>query len=605
MDGADLEQIENGRASLLDVLTPGVIDRRSIRSLGVGPYRARSIAVTSWPRRVPLGFFQSQLQSQTDIDFALHIEPLDMSGAGAEIAQRRTRALTDLADSEKSGSVVGIEERRQALAELSEIARLIVAEQESLARTTLIATRYQRSDDEEDLIATTDRLEDAMMGLGVHTRALDAMQDEGWLTSLPLGINVFSDRKRYYHTLSSGAIAMMMPFTTGDLTHPQGVPLGINLHTGAPFILDLWDPRLQGHNVTLYGATGSGKTVFNRVLSWRTKALGARVAGIDPERDYTRYCRESGGQEVRVGSARLNPFDVVVDQDPDTKELGVHLSTKPTDITALVEVSMRSRLPVTDKSVLEMSVSQIYTERGIYEGVQTLMGADGQPLSMPEMSDLYQACEAHGGSPELLAAVRRMCKGGALGWLDGQTDVDLAKSWVNFDVYDLDASTDARRVGIQLVTMWLWEKFVKGDREHRKVLYVDEAWKLANDEVAMEFLEEMSRRCRKRDTSFVVISQDYHVMAESRHTRVLNQNSAVVVLMRQSPADLDGTGDIPGVQRAFDLSAQEREKLESAKMGEAIIKINNRVDRSEDYWVKTMLMPVEESMLPRQLLSGT
>ena len=104
---------------------------------------------------------------------------------------------------------------------------------------------------------------------------------------------------------------------------------------------------------------------------------------------------------------------------------------------------------------------------------------------------------------------------GQMAYFDGQSTFELLEGspFINLDISQLEEKF-ARPLAQQILLTWIWEKFVKKNSEDRKKatkkrVIVDEAWMLLPYPEAVDFLNTMARRARKRNVSLAVVSQRF------------------------------------------------------------------------------------------------
>ena len=100
-----------------------------------------------------------------------------------------------------------------------------------------------------------------------------------------------------------------------------------------------------------------------------------------------------------------------------------------------------------------------------------------------------------------------------MAYFDGQSTFDLLDGTllINLDISQLEERF-ARPLAQQILLSWIWEKYVKKNSEDRtkeskKRVLVDEAWMLLPYPEAVDFLNTMARRARKRNVSLAIICQ--------------------------------------------------------------------------------------------------
>mgnify|MGYP003247123744 CR=1 FL=1 len=108
-----------------------------------------------------------------------------------------------------------------------------------------------------------------------------------------------------------------------------------------------------------------------------------------------------------------------------------------------------------------------------------------------------------------------------MAYFDGQSTFELLDGapFINLDISQLEEKF-ARPLAQQILLSWIWEKYVKKNSEDRKKakkkrVLVDEAWMLLPYPEAVDFLNTMARRARKRNVSLAIVSQRFQDFYEN------------------------------------------------------------------------------------------
>ena len=96
----------------------------------------------------------------------------------------------------------------------------------------------------------------------------------------------------------------------------------------------------------------------------------------------------------------------------------------------------------------------------------------------------------------------------------------------------------------QILLSWIWEKYVKKNSEDRtkakkKRVLVDEAWMLLPYPEAVDFLNKMARRARKRNVSLAIISQRFQDFYEKPEAQaVLTSSDTKLLFLAQDKSEI-------------------------------------------------------------------
>ena len=590
--------LDGGSRDAVDLVTPPgfYVGRNEVQ---LGGRQVRVHFVDSPPSRVWVGWL-SEAQGFGDVDVSVHLEPVPNREAVRELTRRiaNAGALVDMA--EKAGSLSA--EAQAASGRLGDAVALRdrVMSDEARVFNAVVALGVAAAD-AKTLDYQCSVLTEVMGGRSVRLLPAFLRQAEGLRTVLPVGDCALYDKRRVFDT---GAASTVFPFVSADLAHPNGVMLGANWHTGAPVFYDSFAvPPLTNHNVGVFAVAGAGKSFLVKLMSARYALQGARTVVLDPEGEYRPLVGALGGVHIKFSPREvlINPFEL----DPEETEQGpvLDLSEKARELKGLITAVLETygegrRLAPEEAAILERAVREEYEARGISEDPATLYErapAEGYGLrkkEMPTFSSLHARLKSVAGAERLLALLEVCLRGRSAGMFDGPSKVELGTSpLLCFDFSELEEGY-ARPVAMQFALEWVWERFVKRDLLPKRVV-VDEAWLFMKHPKAASFLENMSRRSRKRVCSFVVSTQNWREFASADEGRAVLTNMGTVVLMRQNPVDLDFA------RETFRLSEGEVEFLRVCDRGECLLKAG-----PDTVALRVLAHPAEAELLQTGIRGG-
>jgi type IV secretory pathway VirB4 component len=294
----------------------------------------------------------------------------------------------------------------------------------------------------------------------------------------PAGIRPVGPLRLQPHRASSAVLAGAYPFLAAR--PPQwGVPIGIDVLSGAPFAYDPWalygEGWLTNPNLLLAGVIGQGKSALAKTLALRSVAAGRRVyvAG-DPKGEWAPVAEAVGGQVVTLGGgarARLNPLDLPAATVSSRGEAHVRRLRL---LTSLAQQALGRPLRPVEHTVLDEEMRGVAARATVTlaEVVQTLLrrvepNSSGGPLTAAarDARDL-----AHG--------IRRVVSGDLAGVFDGRSTVRLDPSApvVVLDLSRMAGNDDAVALAMTCGAAWL-ESAIGAGGGQRWIVY-DEAWRM-------------------------------------------------------------------------------------------------------------------------------
>ncbi len=162
---------------------------------------------------------------------------------------------------------------------------------------------------------------------------------------------------------------------------------------------------------------------------------------------------------------------------------------------------------------------------------------------------------------------------GQMAYFDGQSTFELLEqaTFINLDISQLEEKF-ARPLAQQILLSWIWEKYVKKNNEdktkaRKKRVIVDEAWMLLPYPEAVEFLNTMARRARKRNVSLAIISQRFQDFYEKQEVQAVLTSSDTKLFLAQDKSEINY------VQEVFKLSDGEAGFLTNCLIGEGLLKV--------------------------------
>ena len=162
---------------------------------------------------------------------------------------------------------------------------------------------------------------------------------------------------------------------------------------------------------------------------------------------------------------------------------------------------------------------------------------------------------------------------GQMAYFDGQSTFELLEGmpFINLDISQLEERF-ARPLAQQVLLSWVWEKYVKKNSEDKskamkKRVIIDEAWMLLPFPEAVDFLNTMARRARKRNVSLLVASQKFQDFYEKKEAQAVLTSSETKLFLAQDKSE------IQYLREVFKLSEGEASFLITCNRGEGLLKV--------------------------------
>ena len=375
------------RKTIKEIIAPAGIDASNIDHLEIisGTKRyARSFFVSGLPRMATFPEIFRDLYMFGDINTSIFINPIkedksqnDLNRAINELETERIVALD-------RGNINRESTLSQKRFEAEELRDQIAAGFNKLYEASVVSTLFTYS--LEDLDRYTKLLISEMSKSLVSIKTAWGMQEEAFQSNLPL----MDDKINRAHTFDRNSMGTVFPFTTSEVGHPSGVPLGFNKQTGTPILFDNFHNSLTNYNMVIFAKSGAGKSVTMKTLISRSSVLmGIESLALDAEGEYSIVAEALGGINVVISpnsQTVINLFDVeaenVKDEITGKERLIVNIENKVEDVTqALVTMAKGSTKSDEVNELTKQIIAEIVSEEYM------VMGINSNPNSLYVKSD--------------------------------------------------------------------------------------------------------------------------------------------------------------------------------------------------------------------------
>ncbi len=399
-------------------------------------------------------------------------------------------------------------------------------------------------------------------------RRLDYMQEQGLMSSLPLGLNLIPIQR----ALTTTSTAIFVPFTTQELFMPgESLYYGLNALSNNMIMVDR--KKLKNPNGLILGTPGSGKSFSaKREITNAFFATRDDIIIGDPEGEYYPLVNALGGQVVHISATShdyINPMDINMDYSEDDNPLGV----KSDFILSLCELIMGSRngIEAEEKSVIDRCLPIVY--RKYFE--------NPVPENMPVLGDLYQCLrEQKEVQAQRIATALEIYVNGSLKVFNHQTNVQLDNRIVCFDIKDL--GKQLKKLGMLIVQDQVWNRVTINRYSNKSTrYYIDEFHLLLKEEQTAAYSVEIWKRFRKWGGIPTGITQNIKDLLASREIENIFENSDFIYMLNQAAGDrqiLAKQLNISPHQLSYVTNSGEGEGL--IFYGSTIIPFKDKFDRS-------------------------
>lgn len=534
-----------GVVSILDLIAPASMDVKPDMVI-LGSTYVRTIFVVTYPRYIGVGWSAPVINMPSTLDVGMFFYPIKAEVILKQL-KKKVGALEAqiLSDVEKGAPRDPI--RETALRDIEKLRDDLTQGIEHFFQFAFYVTIYSRS--KEDLDNLTQDIESIFGSKLIYTKKVFFQSEQGFNSTLPLG----NDEIMTTFNMNTSPIAASFPFISADLTSDNGVLFGVNKHNNSLILFDRFS--LQNANMSVFATSGAGKSYAIKLEVLRSLMFGTDVIVIDPEMEYKHLSDAVGGTYVNVSlasEAKINPFDL-------PRPIGEEFSTEDIIRSAVITVKgllriMLGTVSPEEDSLLDRALLETYAKKDITP--QT----DLRTAEPPILQDFVDVLEGMEGTATLVIKLKKFTEGTFAGLLNSPTTVQMDNILVTFSVRDLE--DELRPIAIYAIVNYIWN-VVRSVRKKR-ILVIDEAWWLMQNEDSAKFIFALVKRCRKYYLGVTTITQDVNDFLRSAYGQAIVTNSSLQLLLKQSPAAIDL------IQKTFMLTNTEKYYLLETGIGEGI-----------------------------------
>lgn len=564
-----------GTVAIRDLIAPSALSVQS-NFIQLGTTFLRTIFVITYPRYMSVGWSAPVLNLNITMDIAMFFYPVSSEVILKQLKNKVGALEAQLsADAEKGAARDPL--RETALRDIEQLRDDLTQGTEHFFQFAFYITLYSQT--REDLDKVTEDIQNIFGSKLIYSKNVLYQAEQGFTSTLPLCI----DELTISFNMNSSPIAASFPFISSELTSDDGVLYGINRHNNSLILFDRFS--LQNANMVVFATSGAGKSYAVKLEVLRSLMLGIDVIVIDPEMEYEHLAAAVGGTYISISlssESKVNPFDLPrpVGQQISTEDI---IRSAVITIKGLLRIMLGTVTPVED-SILDRALLETYAKKDI---TSTTDLSTAEP---PVMQDLLDVLEGMTGADTLVLKLQKYTDGTFSGLFNSPTNVNVNNQLVIFSVRDLE--DELRPMAIYTLVNYIWN-LVRSEQKKR-VLIIDEAWWLMSHEDSAKFIYALVKRCRKYYLGVTTITQDVNDFLRSPYGQAIVTNSALQLLLRQSPASVDM------IQKVFMLTEGEKYLLLEGAVGEGIFFAGNKHAA-----IKVVASYTEDQLItsdPKQLL---
>jgi len=386
-------------------------------------------------------------------------------------------------------------------------------------------------------------------------RRLDYQQENGFLSTLPLGENFIEINR----ALTTSSTAIFIPFTTQELfMEGESLYYGLNALSSNMIMVDR--KKLKNPNGLILGTPGSGKSFSaKREITNAFLITNDDIVISDPEAEYYPLVQKLGGQVIKLSPNSkdyINPLDINLNNGEDDP-----IRDKSDFIISLCEqvVGGRYGLDGEEVSLVDRCV------RNMYEKYME----NPTKENMPILEDFYNILlEQKNDKATGIATRLEIYVLGSMNVFNHRTNVNIDNRIVCFDIKELGSTL--KMLGMLIVQETVWSR-VATNRNNGKSTryYIDEFHLLLKDEATAKYSVEIWKRFRKWGGIPTGITQNVQDFLASREVSNIVGNSDFIYMLNQNAEDR------AVLAKQLDISKHQLSYVTNSNEGEGLLFYGN------------------------------
>lgn len=391
--------------------------------------------------------------------------------------------------------------------------------------TTVLITNVEQS--KQKLDAAVNEITSLSRQQSCAIKVLDWRQEKGFIGCLPL--DVLDDNLKCSTTLTTRAVAGLVPFTTVELFQRTGSQLYAGVNALSNNIIMLDRKTLDNPNGLILGVPGSGKSFSSKEEIINTFiSTNDDIIICDPESEYGPLVSALHGQIVMISPTShdyINPMDINTNYSDGEAAAKLKIDF----ILSLMELIIggKNGLEPIEMSIIDVAAENVYEQ----------YFDDPDPEKMPILEDLYsEILNMKRPEAERVATKLERFVHGSSNLFNHRTNVDIKNRIVCFDIKSLGAQL--KKIGMMTVQDHVWNR-VTANRMTGKFTryYMDEFHLLLADPQTAAYTVEIYKRFRKFGGIPTGITQNITDLLSSTQIANIFSNCEYIRMLKQKGDD--------------------------------------------------------------------
>jgi len=540
-----------GKISVKDLIAPAAFKVES-SFVRIGDKFVSTLYVITYPRYISIGWFAPVINYSIPLDVAMYYYPMVSEKILKKLRNKVGSLEAQLHGDAEKGAPRDVKSQT-ALSDIENLRDNLTQGTEKFFQFALYITVY--ADNQEDLEKRVEEIENIFGSKLIFTKRTLFTAKSGFNSTLPLG----NDELYIANNMNSSPASASFPFISSELTSDDGILYGINRHNNSLILFDRFS--LQNANAVVFATSGAGKSYAIKLEVIRSLMMGTDVVIIDPEKEYQHLSEAVGGTYINLSlnsNSKVNPFDLPKGLTKEMKAADILRSAVIT-LKGLIRL-MVGKLSHIEDSIVDRALLETYAKKDI------TADSDLDNIDPPLMKDFEEVLNGMEGGSDLSQRIKKYTEGTFAGLFNNPTNVDVNNQLICFSVRDLE--DELRPIAIYTIITYIWN--LVRSQVKKRILIIDEAWWLMQQEDSAKFIYALVKRCRKYYLGITTITQDVNDFLRSPYGQAIVTNSSLQLLLKQSPAAIDL------IQKTFMLTDEEKYLLLQGKVGQGIFFAGNK-----------------------------
>lgn len=539
-----LELVKQGSISVLDLIAPSSIEV-DFKYIRIGDKFHKTLFVIDYPRFVSPNWLSILIDHKQTMTISMFLYPVERE----DILTNLRRKIAEMEATIESDIEEGLEPNPKVKATLEDALSLQEELAKGIERFFLFGLYITLSSESlAELNEKTKELNALLASSLIITKPATLQMEEGFKTTLPFGM----DKLFITRNMDTTSLASTFPFTSYEISHPNGILYGINTLNNSLVIIDRFS--FENANEVVFGKSGSGKSFLVKLEVLRQFLFGTETIIIDPEEEYKTLSDALDGEHISFSPnspVKINPFSLITEDMSET-QLGVKILS----LHSLMKTMLGNMNP-TQEAMLDRALVLSYKQKGITQDPSTYT------REPPILEDLYKTLinMEEKEAEDLAFRLEKFIKGGFAGLFNQQTNYDVKNYLTVFSLKELEETL--RPIAMHVILDFVWNRV--RTKLKKRILVVDEAWYMMKYPDSAAYLQGIVKRARKYYLGVTTITQDVEDFLASDYGKTILSNSSIQILLKQ------GSSEIDILTRTFMLSESEQQFLLSTEVGVGVM----------------------------------